>query len=165
MAGRLRLALDQNFPTPLINAVRPYLPPELELASLREIDPALSDLDDRSLIVALARRGWDALITNNYKMLDVPEEIGAIISTKLTVIAVVGLGHDPLRAVGALLAELPALVTRIRAGRSNVFKLAYRSRDPEDGWEYLKRVAERRSVTAQEMWEQVRVSADELEDS
>ena len=38
----LRLALDQNVPTPLINAVRAYLPSNLELQSLHEIDPRLS---------------------------------------------------------------------------------------------------------------------------
>lgn len=70
-------------------------------------------------------------------MLDVPEEIGAISSTKLTLIAVEGLGHDPLRAVGALLLELPAIIRRIRPGHSNVFRLAYRARQPEDGWAYL----------------------------
>jgi len=50
--GPLRLALDQNFPTPLINAVRGYLPVDIEVLSLREIDPRLSDLDDRPLFIA-----------------------------------------------------------------------------------------------------------------
>jgi len=71
-ATTLRLALDQNFPTPLINAVRPYLPATLDVVHLHGIDPRMSDLDDRSLIIALHQGGWDGLITNNYKMLDVP---------------------------------------------------------------------------------------------
>lgn len=53
----LRLALDQNFPTPLINAVRVYLPTNLELQSLHEIDPRLSDLDDRPLIIGCTSSG------------------------------------------------------------------------------------------------------------
>jgi len=102
----LRLALDQNFPTPLIEAVRPYLPTDLEVTHLRGIDRRMSDLDDRSLIIALRQAGWDGLITNNYKMLDVPAEVAAIVKTKLTVVAVEGLGHDPIprrwsAAVGA----------------------------------------------------------------
>ncbi len=105
--GRLRLDLDQNFPTPLINAVRDYLPGDLDLRSLREIDSRLSDLDDRPLFIALHQLGWDGLVTNNYKMLDVPTEIAAIVKTKAIVIAVDGLGHDPLRAVGALLLRAP----------------------------------------------------------
>jgi hypothetical protein len=93
----LRLALDQNFPTPLINAVRAYLPSNLGLQSLHEIDPRLSDLDDRPLIIGLHQLGWDGLITNNYKMLEGPTEIAAIVTTKIIIIAIEGLGHDPLR--------------------------------------------------------------------
>jgi len=37
-ATTLRLALDQNFPTPLINAVRPYLPATLDVVHLHGID-------------------------------------------------------------------------------------------------------------------------------
>ena len=118
----MRLALDQNFPTPLINAVRAYLPSNLELQSLHEIDPRLSDLDDRPLIIGLHQLGWDGLITNNYKMLEVPTEIAAIVTTKMIIIAIEGLGHDPLRAVGALLLELPGLPDRLRPRTSNVFR-------------------------------------------
>ena len=71
----------------------------------------------RSLIIALHQGGWNGLITNNYKMLDVPAEVAAIVKTKLTVVAVEGLGHDPLRAVGALLLELPGIANRIRPNR------------------------------------------------
>lgn len=58
----LRLALDQNFPTPLINAVRLYLPAGIEVQSRREIDARLSDLDDRRLFLALHQLGWAGLI-------------------------------------------------------------------------------------------------------
>jgi hypothetical protein len=99
----LRLALDQNFPTPLIEVVRQYLPADLQLTILHRIDPALSELSDRELFIALNQLDLDGLITNNYKMLDVPEELAAIVAAKAVVVAVEGLGHDPIRAVGALL--------------------------------------------------------------
>ena len=67
-------------------------------------------------------------------MLEVPTEIAAIVTTKMIVIAIEGLGHDPLRAVGALLLELPGLPDRLRPRTSNVFRLAYRRRPPEDAW-------------------------------
>jgi hypothetical protein len=79
------------------------------VSSLHQIDRRLCDLDDRSLLIALRQLGWNGLITNNYRMLAVPHEIAAIIKTRTTVVAVEGLGHDPLRAVGALLLELPGL--------------------------------------------------------
>ena len=158
----LRLALDQNFPTPLINAVRPYLPTGVEVQSLHEIDARLSDLEDRRLFLALHQLGWDGLITNNYKMLQVPSEIAAIIRTKAVVVAVEGMGHDPLRAVGALLLELPGLARRVRPRSSNVFWLSYRPRRPEDAWTYLRIAAGHLSQAPDTLWQQVGVTDDEL---
>jgi hypothetical protein len=160
--GPLRLALDQNFPTPLINAVRGYLPADIEVRSLREIDPRLSDLDDRPLFIALHQLGWDGLITNNYKMLDVPTEIAAIVKTKAIVIAIEGLGRDPLRAVGALLLELPGLPDRIRPRTSNVFRLAYRRRLREEAWAYFQRAAQRLDQEPASLWRRVGVTDAEL---
>jgi hypothetical protein len=102
------------------------------------------------------------LITNNYKMLEVPTEIAAIVTTKMIIIAIEGLGHDPLRAVGALLLELPGLPDRLKPGTSNVFRLAYRRRPPEDAWTYLQRAADRVGLQANQLWRRVRVSGDEL---
>lgn len=159
---RIRLALDQNFPVPLITAVRDFLPVDMHIAHLKDIDRRMSDLTDRQLIIALHQAGWDGLITNNYKMLDVPEEVAAIVKTKLTVIAIEGLGHDPLRAVGALLLELPGIPSRIRPRRANVFRLSYRQRQPIDAWEYFRLAAERRSRDPQDLWIEVGVTDQEL---
>jgi hypothetical protein len=120
-APTLRLALDQNFPTPLIGAVTDYLPDDIEIKSLRRIDPRLSELDDRTLFLTLHHLGWHGLVTNNYKMLDVPAELAAIVRTQAVVVAVEGLGHDPLRAVGALLLELPGLSRRVLPRRRTCF--------------------------------------------
>lgn len=159
MTTPLRLALDQNFPTPLIEAMRPWVPTDIELTSVRRIDPALSDLSDRALFIVLKQLGFDGSVTNNYKMLNVPEEVAAIVSTKATVIAVVGLGHDPIRAVGALLLELPGLCDRIRPGKSNVFRLEYRSRP----WDYLTDAASRLGVPTEDLWQGTRVPREEME--
>lgn len=161
-ATKLRLALDQNFPIPLIEAVRTYLPTNLEIAHLKNIDRRMSDLDDRSLIIALHQGGWNGLITNNYKMLDVPAEVAAIVKTKLTVVAVEGLGHDPLRAVGALLLELPGIANRIRPKQANVFRLTYRRRQATDAWEYFKDAASRHERDPADLWAEVGVTNEEL---
>jgi hypothetical protein len=158
----LRLALDQNFPTPLIRAIAAYLPPDLELRSLNEIDPRLSRLEDRSLFLTLHHLGWHGLVTNNYRMLDEPWELAAIIRTQAVVVAVKGLGHDPLRAAGALLLDLPGLTSRILPHRSNVFLLSYRGRLPSDARDYLKSIAERRRRAESDLWQEVVVTADEF---
>ena len=87
----VRLALDQNFPSDLIRHITEFLPEDLELQTLRGIDPRLTGLDDRPLIIALHQLGWHGLITNNYKMLFEPHEIAAIVATRSTVIAIEGL--------------------------------------------------------------------------
>jgi hypothetical protein len=95
-------------------------------------------------------------------MLDVPAELAAIVRTQAVVVAVEGLGHDPLRAVGALLLELPGLPRRVIPRRSNVFRLAYRRRLAEDARTRFQQVAERRGRATNELWQEVRVSDDEF---
>jgi hypothetical protein len=161
--ARLRLALDQNFPADLIREIAEYLPDDLELATLHDIDRRLSGLDDRPLIIALRQLGWSGLVTNNYKMLYEPHEIAAIIATKSVIVAVEGLGHDPLRAAGAVLLELPGLVDRLLPDRSNVFLLRYQRRKPEDGWVFRTEAAKRHSEPQDALWRRHRPTAEELE--
>ena len=85
-----------------------------------------------------------------------------MVKTKAIVVAVEKLGHDPIRAVGALLLELPGLAGRIRPGVSNVFRLSYRQRAPEDAWSYFQAVARRRNLEPQELWHQCGVQDSEL---
>ncbi len=159
---RLRLALDQNFPTPLIEAVSGYLPTEVSLSHLTGIDRRLSLLTDRELFIALKQLGYDGLVTNNYKMLDVPEEVAAIVKTKAVVVAVEALGHDPIRAVGALLLELPGLSVRVRPNAANIFRLNYARRPPQDAWLYFSAAAARLSRTPGDLWDEVKVTDNEM---
>jgi len=160
VAMRLKLALDQNFPVLVLDAAD--LLPEVEIAPLHRIDPRLSDLDDRKLIIALYQLGWGGLITNNYKMLWVPSEIAAVVKTKSVVFAVEGVGDDPLRATGAVLLELPAAAKRVRPGRAQVFRVHPRAPQPVDAWEYFREAAERRRVDASLLYEEARVTDEEL---
>jgi len=146
----------------LIAAVKQYLPTDIGLSHIFGIDPRLSDLSDRNLFIALKQLGYDGLVTNNYKMLDVPEEVAAVIKTKAVVVAVEALGHDPIRAVGALLLELPHLADRVRPNTSNVFRLRYQRRQPDDGWTYLSAAAVRLQRTAEDLWDEVKVTEQEL---
>ena len=109
----LRLALDQNFPLPLLRANREWLPRDLDLRHVTEIDPRLSDVSDRELFIALYQLGFDGLVTNNWRMLNIEREVAAIIQTKATVVATKGMGDDAIRPAGALMLELPDLAQRI----------------------------------------------------
>ncbi|WP_406031978.1 hypothetical protein OG801_26200 [Nocardioides sp. NBC_00163] len=158
----LRLVLDQNFPQPLLRDVGEWIPPEVEIVHLGNLDDRLRTVSDRELFIALHQLGYDGLITSNWKMLNIPMEVAAIIATKAVVIAMRSMGHDPIRAAGALLLELPGLVERIRPNRANVFLLHYERRRPEDAWEYLKRIADRESLSPQGLLDRVRVTSEEL---
>lgn len=158
----LRLALDQNFPLPLLRSIAPWLPADVDLRHLTEIDPRLCDVSDRQLFIALHQLGWDGLVTNNWRMLNIADEIAAIVKTKATVVATRGMGDDPIRPAGALLLELPDLAKRIKSGQANVFMLRFEHRQPEPGWEYLRRAAERQGQTAEEMYVAHRPSASEM---
>jgi hypothetical protein len=160
VADPLRLALDQNFPLSVLK-MAPALP-EVELVPIRRIDRRLGELDDRSLIIALYQLGWSGLVTNNYKMLYVPAEIAAIVKTKLLVFAVEGVGHDPLRATGALLLDLPGALKRYQPGSSQVFRVKPRDPRPAEAWTYLAEAARRIKVEPDQLYSQVRVSDEEL---
>jgi hypothetical protein len=95
-------------------------------------------------------------------MLDIPEELAAIVQTKAVVVAVEALGHDPIRAAGALLLELPTLRTRVRPGRSNVFRLRYGRRAPDDAWTFMSAVAAQRGVDVEALWRTVKVTDAEM---
>jgi hypothetical protein len=112
VAGKIRLALDQNFPTPILERIAPFLQ-DIEFVPLRAIDHRMPTLDDRQLVIALHQAKWAGLVTNNYRMLENPSELAAIVATKLSVFAVEGVGDDPIRATGAILLDLPAALKKL----------------------------------------------------
>lgn len=49
---RRLFALDQNFPQPIVSALRDFMV-EAELVALADIDPRLGDVDDWQVLLAL----------------------------------------------------------------------------------------------------------------
>lgn len=160
-AMRTRLALDQNFPTPILDRIAPFLH-DIEFVPLTHIDPRLSRLGDRELIIALRQLKWTGLVTNNYRMLQNPSELAAIIATKLSVFAVEGVGDDPIRATGAILLDLPAAIRRLDTRRGQVFWMRPRNPQPQDPRELFDRVAHHRHTDAATLMADVEVTRQEL---
>jgi hypothetical protein len=160
-AGRWQFALDQNFPQPIIDALGRFMP-DVQLTPIRAIDERLPDLGDRELIIALHQLGWAALVTNNYRMLSNPQELAAVLKTKVAVIAIKGLGHDMVRASGALLLDLPGVCKRFAPGTGQVFVLHPRDPRPRDPWEGFKKVAEHAQREVDELYDEVKVTDAEL---
>lgn len=157
----IKIPLDHNFPEPILKAMSSWLG-DVELLPIRQIDSRLTRIGDRQLVLALHQLGYQALVTNNYRMLQNPVELAAIIKTRLSVFAIQGLGDDPIRATGALLLDLPSAVKALESGRPGVFWLRPRSPQPHDPWELLKSLAERRQEDVADLYRQVAVSDDEL---
>jgi len=155
------LPLDHNFPQPILAALSEWFG-DVELLPIERIDPRLTSLGDRQLVVALCQLGYRGLVTNNYRMLQNPVELAAVIKTKLSIFAIEGVGDDPIRATGALLLDLPSVINAVEAGRSGVFWLRPRVPQPKDPWDLLKELADRRHEDVGALYRQVAVSDDEL---
>lgn len=156
-----RLALDQNFPTPILRALEDYII-DVRLVPLREIHERLPSLDDRELVIALQQLGYTGLVTNNYKMLKNPRELAAIIATKLTVFAIEGVGDDPIRATGAVLLDLPGALKRMDTRRAQVFWMRPRNPRPENPNDLFDRAAAHQQRSSVELMREVGVSKAEL---
>lgn len=158
----MQLPLDQNFPEPILAALEPWMG-DIQLLPLRRIDPQLPELDDRRLLIALKQLGFEGLVTLNHKMLRNPRELAAVLKTGLTVFAVEGVGHDPIRATGALLLDLRPAVNAVQAGRSGVFWLRPRAPQPRDPWDLFKKAAQKRNEDAEHLYATLKVSDTEME--
>jgi hypothetical protein len=157
----IKIPLDHNFPEPILKAMASWLG-DIERLPIRQIDSRLTRIGDRQLVLALHQLGYRGLVTNNYRMLQNPIELAAIIKTRLTVFAIQGLGDDPIRATGALLLDLPSAVKAIESGRPGVFWLRPRSPKPQNPWGLLKDSARRRQEDVADLYRQVAVSDTEL---
>jgi hypothetical protein len=157
-----RLALDQNFPLRLVKAIEDAAPAGIQMQSLHDIDIRLGTLSDRQLIIALSQLGFDALASNDLRTLDTPEELGALLATRLGFVAIKSAGHNPVKATGALLLELSNLPQVFSDPKRRILELRFDPRKPTDGWEYLTKVASRSGLTAHELYEQVRPTEAEL---
>lgn len=154
MGTHRRYLLDQNFPVNLVRVMSDFMPPDVELVHVPEIDTRLSDVSDRELILWASRQEFDALVSTNFRMVNQPDEVAAMVHTKLTMVFTHKMGHSPLRASGALFLELPKLHDRLRRG-SNVFMLRYDLREPQPAWRYLQTIANRRRLDVDNLWRSV----------
>lgn len=106
MAAVTPVALDHNFPEPLLRGVERWLP-EFAFHWIKSLPPHdLNRLEDHDLVYELHRRAFPVMATNNHKMLDDRRVLVAIEQTRLTVVAIEGAGDDPVFATGVVLRDL-----------------------------------------------------------
>jgi hypothetical protein len=156
-------ALDQNFPSPIVNVLTDSQI-DAELVSLGSIDGRLSELEDWKVLVSLYHheRPWDGLITLDTKMINQPRELSVLIQTKLTLVAVREAGHNPVKASGLLFAYLPGICKRTRADAPQIWTPAAAERASTEPWQALERIAQHRNVDTGSLFGEQRLSHDEL---
>lgn len=157
-AGRPRFVLDQNFPTPIIEALRAYIV-EAELVALSALHPRLSTLDDWQLLVALSQEmpQCDGLVTTDNSMLRQERELATLLRTKLTLVVADAVGDDPIKATGLVLAHLPWIAKQRHRHEAQVWVLRTVSKPGEDPWDRLKRIAGQQGEDARALYDRYRI--------
>jgi len=161
--GRASFGVDHNFPSPILDAVKPFLP--FAATTLLTIDPRLvEDKDDWEVILALHQLGYDGLITADYNMTRLPREMAVIHQTRSTLVAIEAAGDNPLRAVGQLLVQSFHVARAFRPQEAQVFRIGEpRAVRPASAWARLGEMASEQGRAIQEMFNEVRLTQDELD--
>lgn len=137
-------ALDHNYPEPIINRAKDYLP-EVELVFIGEIDSRLPELEDWQLLLALHHhtREWDGMISNDTSMLDQERELAVLGYTCLSLVAPVAAGHDPIRSTGLVLAHIENIASQTTSRKPQVWRLASRTGGGQHPDQFLGKLAAR----------------------
>lgn len=152
----VHFVLDQNFP--LYVTGFQWTRPDLRISRLSEIDPELTrDHDDWEVLVALHERGdIDGFISNDAKMLNLPTEMVVLHSTSLTMVITDGVGDQPIRATGLIMVHLETIVSQM-SKKPRIWILRPAALSAKRPWDYLNRIAQKRSVAVDPMVEEERV--------
>lgn len=159
-------ALDHNFPEPIVKVLRKVLKDSgvAELATVSDIDPRMTDLDDWQIMLALHhhKRQWDGLITTDSSILKQPLELAVLMHTRLTLVVAMDAGNNPIKATGLLFAYLGGICGRTDPTAAQVWKLNAANRPAANPWDELKSVANHQSQNVQTLWQENRLSDAEL---
>jgi hypothetical protein len=105
--------MDENFPDPLVLEIVARFTPDLDLRSIRSLDPRLTGgLADHRVILGLHQMRVEGLVTNDANMLSLPEVLSMVEQTGFSLVACRASGHDPLVATGLLLTHMARVARR-----------------------------------------------------
>jgi hypothetical protein len=137
-------ALDHNYPAPIIQQAQPYLL-GVELVSIEDIDPRLTQFEDWELLLALHHhsREWDGMISNDTSMLDQERELAVLGYTHLTLVAPVAAGHDPIRSTGLVLAHIEDIASRTTPRKPQVWRLTGRTGGGQHPDQFIEKLAKK----------------------
>jgi hypothetical protein len=145
---RRLFALDQNFPEPIVDALKMAMDCA-DLVPVREINADMPKLEDWELLVRLRQhdREWDGLITCDADMLNESRTMAALHRTGLTLVIADGQGHNPVRATGLVLFHLDHVCKETVRNRPQVWILRAVQKPPESPTRYLEKIARHAKLT------------------
>src|SRR4051794_37539488 len=163
-ATRRLLALDHNFPQPIVEVLVDVFEPDADLVPIGDIDARMPDLEDWQVLLALYHhdRAFDGLVTTDSGMVQLPRELAVLMQTKLTLIVTLAAGHDPIKATGLLFSHLAGICNRIQGDVAQLWTPSAVSRAHTDPWDTLKSVAEHQHREHHALFDQVKLTSKEL---
>jgi hypothetical protein len=141
-----RVALDHNFPEPVLASVDRWLK-DVEFHHLRHVDPGLAELQDHELIYALHDRDLSILVTHNWKMENDARVIVAVHLTRLTLLTLRKGGDDMIFATGVLLRDIVPILRR-EVPKGQIFEARPSTIRPRPAYQVLQSLARRSGTTA-----------------
>jgi hypothetical protein len=158
-----RFALDHNFPQPVVGALG-YIR-EAKLVALKEVDERLTrDCEDWQILLALRQLGdFDGFITLDSAMAWLPKELAVLRQTRLTLVVLERVGHDPILATGLLLIHLGhvARQTVRRVGQLWILRPPGRTSHITP-LQQLESIASKSGETAMSLYQKVKLTRLEL---
>lgn len=150
--------IDQNFPLAVTGL--PW-PPWLRLTPLSQFNAELvGDHDDWEILLALHERGGvDGFISNDARMLDLPEEMVVLQNSRLQLVVCDRVGHNALRATGLLMTHLEEIAQSGRKGPA-IYRLRPSHLPPETPSSRLDRIAQHRNTSRETLWEATATSLE-----
>jgi hypothetical protein len=95
-------------------------------------------------------------------MLSLPKEMTVLSQTGLTLVVAKGEGHNPIRAVGALLCHLPHICHHTKPGLAQLWNLKVSQKNYDEVSEYLDKIAAKNKTTVASLVAANRVSPVDL---
>ncbi len=147
-----RVALDHNFPKPVLAGVQRWIKDveEVEFHFIRDLDPELAELQDHELVYALHDRDLTLLVTHNWKMENDARVLVALHLTRSTLLTLRRAGDDMIFATGVLLRDLVP-VLRQDVPKGQVFRARPSRVTPRPAYRLLEQLGQPKGKTAQEL--------------
>ena len=95
-------------------------------------------------------------------MLSLAKEMTVLSQTALTLVVAKGEGHNPIRAVGALLCHVPFICHHTTRDRAQIWNLRVSQKNYDEAHVYLDKIAKKSGVTVASLVASNRVPAAHL---